>query len=177
MPATTTPIHSSEITLREFPRSARGFDRQAVSKWLALVEQSFTLVEDELERRRQDRDGLIAGLGEMRRHLARASFPGATNRMADDLEQARAAWNRVLSVAASTVPSSRLAFDTLMVRTALMETPLRRKLAGYDRDQVRRLLETSAAQLARLENQLHLAHTENERLLSLLLEQFGEPCA
>jgi hypothetical protein len=55
-----------------------------------------------------------------------------------------------------------------------METPLQRRLLGYSREQVRRLLEASAAQLARLENQLHLTHAENERLRSLFLEQLPE---
>jgi cell division septum initiation protein DivIVA len=170
---TTTPIHSSEITLREFPRSARGFDRQAVSKWLALVEQSYTFVEDQLERQRHDHDALVSGLADMRRHLDRAARVGEAGRAQAEMHQARVAWNDVLDTAASTAPASRLGFDTLMIRTALMETPLRRTFAGYERDQVRRLLESSAAQLARLENQLHLAHSENDRLRSLFLEQIA----
>jgi hypothetical protein len=167
MPATTTPIHSSEISLREFPRALHGFDPEAVSKWLALVELSFTLVEDELERRRHDLDGLLAGLGEVRRQLA--------GRSDDSIRRAKATWNRMLEDAAESVPATRLGFDTLLIRTALLEAPLRRSFAGYSRDQVRRLLETSAAQLARLENQLHLAHAENEHLMSLLLQEMAEP--
>jgi cell division septum initiation protein DivIVA len=175
VPATTTPIHSSEIALREFPRALHGFDREAVSKWLALVEESFTLLEDELERRRHDIEGLVTGLAEMRRHLARASVAGAAARVDEGMMRARVSWNQVVATAAATVPSNRLAFDTLLVRTALMETPLRRKFSGYDKAQVRSLLETSAAQLARLENQLHLAHAENDRLVSLFLEQIAQP--
>jgi cell division septum initiation protein DivIVA len=170
VPPTTAPIHSSEISLREFPRSVRGVDPEAVSKWLALVEQSYALVEDELERRRRDLDDLLAALGDMRRHLGRAHASGGEE-VDDAMGRARDAWNRAVEVACASVPSTRLGFDTLVVRTALMETPLRRQLLGYSRDQVRRLLEASTAQLARLENQLHLTHAENERLRSVFLEQ------
>jgi len=170
VPPTTTPIHSSEISLREFPRSFRGVDAEAVSKWLELVEQSYTLVEDELERRRRDLDDLLTALGEMRRHLGRANALDG-ERIEEEMGRARDSWNRAVEIATSSVPSTRLGFDTLVVRTALMETPLRRQVLGYSRDQVRRLLEASAAQLARLENQLHLTHAENERLRALFLEQ------
>jgi cell division septum initiation protein DivIVA len=175
MPATTTPIHSSEITLREFPRAVSGFDREAVSKWMSLVEQSFVLVEDELEHRRHEIDGVLTGLAAMRRHLDRSSGAGATSQLDDDLVRARASWRHVLASVASTVPANRLAFDTLLVRTALLETPLRRQFSGFDKAQVRRLLEASAGQLARLETQLHLAHAENDRLRSLFLEQLAQP--
>jgi phytoene dehydrogenase-like protein len=170
VPPTTTPIHSSEISLREFPRSLRGVDAEAVSKWLALVEQSYALVEDELDRRRRELDDVLTSLGDMRRHLTRASA-GDGERAEEDLGRARESWRRAVEITSSTVPATRLGFDTLVVRTSLMETPLRRRLMGYSREQVRRLLEASAAQLARLENQLHLMHAENERLRSLFLEQ------
>lgn len=169
---TTTPIHSSEISARDFPRALRGFDPQAVSKWLALVEQSYALVEDELERRRIDADDVVQALTEVRRRLARAGTIDAGRD--DELDGAKAAWNRAVEVAGASLGGTRLGFDTLVVRTALLETPLRRRLLGYSRDQVRRLLEASAAQLARLENQLHLTHAENERIRSLLLEQLAE---
>jgi cell division septum initiation protein DivIVA len=173
VPPTTAPIHSSEISLREFPRSLRGFDADAVSKWLALVEQSYALVEDELERRSRELDDMLQALSEVKRHLGRASA-GDGERVEDEMGRARASWNRAVEIATTSVPATRLGFDTLVVRTSLLETPLRRQLAGYSRDQVRRLLEASAAQLARLENQLHLTHAENERLRSLFLEQLTE---
>ncbi|HUR78974.1 MAG TPA: hypothetical protein VMZ22_13585 [Acidimicrobiales bacterium] len=175
VPPTTTPIHSSEITLREFPHALRGYDPEAVSKWLYLVEQSYALVEDELERRRRDLDDVMAALGDMRRHLVRAAGHTDMERADEEIGRARTSWNRALETATSSIPATRLGFDTLVVRTALMETPLRRRALGYARDQVRRLLETSAAQLARLENQLHLTNAENERLRTLFLEQITEP--
>ena len=173
VPSTITPIHSAEVTAREFPRAWRGLDAQTVSKWLVLVEQSYTLLEDELDRRRAELDELFDAFGQIRRRLTRAaSLPeGAAE---DELEKARAAWNRALEVAGGSVSGSRLGFDTLVVRTALLDTPLRRRLFGYSRDQVRRLLETSASQMARLENQLHLIHAENERLRSVFIEQLVE---
>jgi cell division septum initiation protein DivIVA len=172
VPPTTAPIHSSEISLREFPRSLRGLDAEAVSKWLALVEQSYALVEDELERRRRDLDAMLNALGDLRRRLGRT---GESGHLDEDMNHARASWNRAVEIASGSVPSTRLGFDTLVVRTALMETPLRRQLLGFSREQVRRLLEASAAQLARLENQLHLTHAENERLRALFLEQLATP--
>ena len=169
---TTTPIHSSEIASRDFPRALRGFDPQAVSKWLALVEQSYSMIEDELERRRIDADDVVEALGEVRRRLARAGTLDPVQARGE-LDGAKTAWNRAVEIAGTGVGSTRLGFDTLVVRTALLETPLRKRLLGYSRDQVRRLLETSAAQLARLENQLHLTHAENERIRGLFLEQLA----
>jgi cell division septum initiation protein DivIVA len=173
VPSTITPIHSAEVTAREFPRAWRGLDAQTVSKWLVLVEQSYTLLEDELDRRRAELDELFDAFGQIRRRLTRAAnLPEAGAE--DELERARAAWSRALEVAGASVTGSRLGFDTLVVRTALLDTPLRRRLLGYSRDQVRRLLESSASQMARLENQLHLVHAENERLRSVFIEQLVE---
>jgi cell division septum initiation protein DivIVA len=171
---TTTPIHSSEISSRDFPRAMRGFDPAAVSKWLTLVEQSYSLVEDELERRRMAADDVMEALGEMRSRLASAASAADAAQAGHELLAAKSAWSRAVDVANTGLGGTRLGFDTLAVRTALMETPLRRRVLGYSRDQVRNLLEVSAAQLARLENQLHLTHAENERLRSLFLEQIAD---
>ncbi len=52
------------------------------------------------------------------------------------------------------------------VRSALMQSQLRRRAGGYDRGEVEKLLQSAAAELARLENETALLNAELEAVRS-----------
>jgi cell division septum initiation protein DivIVA len=168
-----TPMHSSEISARQFPRGWRGLDPEPVQKWLALVEASQATLEDEVDRLQVAWDDAVDCLARLKIRLATLQAGQGNPRSDLELEHAREEWQQAArALAASTRDRpARSTFESLLVRQAMMEAPIRRRLFGYARAEVDRLLASSAAQVARLENRASILATENQQLRQRLLAQ------
>ena len=165
--ASTSPVHSSEIAIRQLPTAWRGYDQRAVRSWLALVGLGHALLEDDAARSRTHWDESLRTLARLRAkisHLA-ASRPAAAtadalwelNRATEALRQARR-------------PATQIDRETMAVRQQLLDTPLRMRLFGVGRREARAALDAAAAHVARLENRAALLAEDNENLRDLLLE-------
>ncbi|MCA1572606.1 MAG: hypothetical protein LC798_20370, partial [Chloroflexi bacterium] len=64
---------------------------------------------------------------------------------------------------------------TVLVRTTQLETPIPRRLFGYQRGRVRDVLRVSAAQLARLHNEISQLQVENDNLRGRILLRLSDP--
>lgn len=168
-----TPMHSSEISARQFPRGWRGLDPEPVQKWLALVEASQATLEDEVDRLQVAWDDAVDCLARLKVRLATLQAGQSNPRSDLELEHAREEWEQAARALAATTRDrpARSTFESLLVRQAMMEAPIRRRLFGYARAEVDRLLTSSAAQVARLENRASILATENQQLRQRLLAQ------
>lgn len=70
-------LHAAEIAVREFTRSRRGLDPDAVRSWLRTVEKAYSTLEDENRRLRDERDRLTATLQAARDRAPSTSIRGA----------------------------------------------------------------------------------------------------
>jgi len=164
-----TPVHSAEIATREFPTSMRGLDQQAVKGWLSLVAASHSFLEDEVARLQEWWDALLETLVDIR--TQEATKPEAAR---ED------PWDRVVTALNEARPRQgepRDNFETLLVRSALLETPFRRSLYGLEPSQVRRVLEDAATRLARLQHRVAVLERQNDRMRDRLLTRLMSPDA
>ena len=171
-------LSSSEIGHREFPIATRGFDRESVRKWLRLVELSHGILEEELDRARAEWERSLEVLATTRIYLGR--LPRAEGYSVElpldcELDRARAEWERsVENLTACRPKSSESSFRALLLQKAKVEDLVGHQLFGYDKAQVRELLDSSASHVARLENQVANLRAENDELRSRMLHQVLE---
>lgn len=169
-----TPMHSSEIGAREFPRSWRGLDPAPVQKWLSLVESSQATLEDEVDRLQAAWDDAVECLARLKIRLTTLQMTQGNPTLHHELEHARDEWEqaaRALTAGARAGRGNRSTFESMLVRQAMLEAPIRRHLFGYSRAEVDRLLASSAAQVARLENRASILSVENQQLRERVLAQ------
>lgn len=168
-----TPMHSSEISARQFPRGWRGLEPAPVQKWLSLVESSQATLEDEVDRLQAAWDDAVDCLASLKTRLATLQMTQGSPSLHQELEHARDDWEQAARALAASVRGrgNRSTFESLLVRHAMLETPIRRRLFGYAKAEVDRLLASSAAQVARLENRASILTAENQRLRERVLAQ------
>ena len=172
-------LQASDVGAREFPEARRGFDREAVRKWLTLVEASYSTLEDELKRARREWERALESLEVTRIYLGSARGWDSRTlqaRLEEQLEAARAAWEQsmaVLSVSNQYHPDYDL--PSLLVRSAQLENRLGKRLYGYSAAQVQSLLDQLTTELARLENQVGVLRTENDDLRKRLFAEVTKP--
>ncbi len=176
--AEATLLSASEIGNREFPIATRGFDRESVRKWLRLVELSHSILEEELDRARAEWERALEILAATRTYLGRLPRTAGYSPelpLDRELDRARGEWERsIQTLTASRPKASEASFRTLLVQKAQVEEIVGHQLFGYSKSQVRELLETSAAQIARLESQVANLRAENDELRSRMLHQVLE---
>ena len=182
-----TPMHSSEISARQFPRRWRGLDSAPVQKWLALVESSQATLEDEVDRLQAAWDEAVDCLARLKMRLATLQMTHGDPTLHHELEHARGEWERAARALAASVQGrgNRSTFESVLVRQAMLETPIRSQLLGYSKAEVDRLLASSATHIARLENRASILAVENQQLRERVLAQAswrvpipaGEPSA
>ncbi|MBW3548419.1 MAG: hypothetical protein KY452_09840 [Actinobacteria bacterium] len=168
-----TPMHSSEIGARQFPRRWRGLDPAPVQKWLALVESSQATLEDEVDRLQAAWDDAVDCLARLKMRLAALQMTQRDPTLHHQLEQARDEWQQAARALASSVQGrgNRSTFESVLIRQAMLEAPIRSQLLGYSKAEVDRLLASSATHIARLENRASILAAENQQLRERVLAQ------
>ena len=170
-------LSATEIGGRDFPRVRHGFDPESVRKWLKVVELSHAILEEELDRARAEWERALEVLAVTRIYLAQVPSQNGCSAQVDlELDRARQQWERSVDrLAIARSERSDSSVRALLVRTAQLETQLGRRPMGYSASQVRSLLDSAAAQLARLENQVGRLRGENEELRARMLQQVASP--
>ncbi|HEV2068204.1 MAG TPA: hypothetical protein VGR26_00250 [Acidimicrobiales bacterium] len=168
-----TPMHSSEIGARQFPRRWRGLDPAPVQKWLALVESSQATLEDEVDRLQAAWDDAVDCLARLKMRLATLQIAPGDPTLHHELEHARGEWEQAARALAASVQGrgNRSTFESVLIRQAMLEAPIRSQLLGYSKAEVDRLLASSATHVARLENRASILAVENQQLRERVLAQ------
>ena len=171
--APITPMHSSEIGARQFPRRWRGLDPAPVQKWLALVESSQATLEDEVDRLQAAWDDAVDCLARLKMRLATLQMTQDDSTLHHELEHARGEWERAARALAASVQGrkNRSTFESVLIRQSMLEAPIRSQLLGYCKAEVDRLLASSATHVARLENRASILAVENQQLRERVLAQ------
>lgn len=144
-----TPIHSSEIAARTFPKAFRGLDKSAVYEWLSMAQASHATLEEELDRLRTAWDEILVALTRLESHPERFA-------LAEVLAAGRP------DPAVSSV-------DTSAVRETLTG-PIRSVRKA------RASLASARLQLARLQHRAALLQRSNEQLRTQLLKTLAKAC-
>lgn len=170
-------LRATEVGSREFPEVRRGFDPQSVTKWLKVVQTSYSILEEELHRARREWERTMEVLETMRVRLGTVAGGHSMQALLEQhLEPARAAWaDSVEALAARHPHLNDYDLPSLLVRAAQLETRLEKRLYGYSSSQVQHLLETLTTELARLENQVGVLRAENDELRGRLLAHVATP--
>ncbi len=172
-------LTAREISTREFPQVRRGIDPASVRKWLEVVELSYAILEEELDRARAEWERALETLARTRAYLVAADETNngdGASRLTAELERARAQWERSVEILSRVrATPSRSGFQAVLVNASQFEASLRYVRRGYCPTQVGRLVGSLVTQLGRLQTQVDVLRAENEQLRDRILWQVADP--